>query len=135
MILPAYKGTYRDTLEAGLRALDAGNAPALLQVYEVGTTTMTRNVDAFVPIDTLMQQTRSTTNRDYLPLITSYFSNANGELLSLPYNVSTPVLFLNMNVVNELGLEDTVSTHTWNDVEALLQVLRDQGQNCPFTTS
>jgi sn-glycerol 3-phosphate transport system substrate-binding protein len=39
-IVPVFKGTYDQTLAAGIAAYRSGNAPAILQVYEVGTATM-----------------------------------------------------------------------------------------------
>ncbi|EBV2049187.1 sn-glycerol-3-phosphate ABC transporter substrate-binding protein, partial [Salmonella enterica subsp. enterica serovar Java] len=39
-IVPVYKGNYEQNLSAGIAAFRTGNAPAILQVYEVGTATM-----------------------------------------------------------------------------------------------
>ncbi|MGU0016071.1 hypothetical protein ACVXG9_12180 [Escherichia coli] len=39
-IVPTYKGNYEQNLSAGIAAFRTGNAPAILQVYEVGTATM-----------------------------------------------------------------------------------------------
>lgn len=38
-VVPTYKGDYEQSLAAGI-AFRSGNAPAILQVYEVGTATM-----------------------------------------------------------------------------------------------
>src|SRR4028119_2311238 len=39
-VVPTYKGTYADNMNAGIAAFRAGNAPHTLQVFEVGTATM-----------------------------------------------------------------------------------------------
>src|ERR1700745_1230265 len=39
-IVPSFKGSYADTLNAGIAAFRAGNAPGIMQVFEVGTATM-----------------------------------------------------------------------------------------------
>src|ERR1700750_2679607 len=39
-IVPTFKGSYADTLNAGIAAFRAGNAPGIIQVFEVGTATM-----------------------------------------------------------------------------------------------
>ena len=39
-IVPVYKGTYDESMSAAIAAYRAGNAPAILQVFEVGTATM-----------------------------------------------------------------------------------------------
>ena len=39
-VVPSYKGSYADTMNAGIAAFRAGNAPHIMQVFEVGTATM-----------------------------------------------------------------------------------------------
>ena len=39
-VVPTFKGTYDESLPAAIAAYRAGNAPNILQVYEVGTATM-----------------------------------------------------------------------------------------------
>ena len=39
-VVPTYKGSYADTMNAGIAAFRAGNAPHIMQVFEVGTATM-----------------------------------------------------------------------------------------------
>src|SRR3954470_9427770 len=39
-VVPSYKGPYPDTLNAGIAAFRAGQAPHIMQVFEVGTATM-----------------------------------------------------------------------------------------------
>ena len=39
-VVPSYKGSYPDTLNAGIAAFRAGQAPHIMQVFEVGTATM-----------------------------------------------------------------------------------------------
>src|SRR3984893_16692865 len=39
-VIPTYKGSYSDTMNAGIAAFRAGNAPHIIQVFEVGTATM-----------------------------------------------------------------------------------------------
>src|SRR3569833_797354 len=39
-VVPTYKGNYADTMNAGIAAFRAGNAPHIKQDFEVGTATM-----------------------------------------------------------------------------------------------
>src|SRR4051812_45896289 len=39
-IIPTFKGSYADTMNAGIAAFRAGSAPHIMQVFEVGTATM-----------------------------------------------------------------------------------------------
>ena len=40
VVVPTYKGSYAETLTAGIAAFRAGEQPHILQVFEVGTATM-----------------------------------------------------------------------------------------------
>src|SRR3978361_2548460 len=39
-VVPSFKGGYADTMNAGIAAFRSGNAPHIMQVFEVGTATM-----------------------------------------------------------------------------------------------
>src|SRR5882762_11810473 len=39
-IVPVFKGSYAETMNAGVAAYRAGNAPHITQIFEVGTATM-----------------------------------------------------------------------------------------------
>jgi len=39
-IIPVFKGTYAETMNVGVAAYRAGNAPHIIQIFEVGTATM-----------------------------------------------------------------------------------------------
>jgi sn-glycerol 3-phosphate transport system substrate-binding protein len=49
-VVPTYKGSYADTLNAGIAAFRAGNAPGIMQVFEVGTATMMAAKGAIKPV-------------------------------------------------------------------------------------
>src|ERR1700704_1178414 len=53
-VVPSYKGPYADTMNAGIAAFRAGNAPHVLQVFEVGTATMMAATGAVKPVYKLM---------------------------------------------------------------------------------
>ena len=54
-VIPTYKGSYSDTLNAGIAAFRAGNAPHIIQVFEVGTATMMAAKGAIKPVFQLMK--------------------------------------------------------------------------------
>ena len=55
-IVPTFKGSYADTLNAGIAAFRAGNAPGIMQVFEVGTATMMAAKGAIKPVSELMKE-------------------------------------------------------------------------------
>jgi maltose-binding protein MalE len=95
-VVVAYKGSYPDTLNAGIAAFRAGNAPHILQVVEVGTATMMAAKGAVKPVYQLMQEAGEKFDpKSYLPAITGYYSTAKGEMLSFPFNSSSMVMWIN----------------------------------------
>src|SRR5216110_2613663 len=55
-VVPAYKGSYPDTMNAGIAAFRAGNAPHIMKVFEVGTATMMSATGAVKPVHVLMKE-------------------------------------------------------------------------------
>ena len=75
-VVPAYKGSYPDTMTAGIAAFRAGNAPHILQVFEVGTATMMSATGAIKPVYQLMKDAGEPfDSKAYLPAITGYYSD------------------------------------------------------------
>src|SRR5688500_20183377 len=54
-VVPVYKGSYPESMTAAIAAYRAGNAPHILQVFEVGTATMMAAKGAVVPVYKLMK--------------------------------------------------------------------------------
>src|SRR3954463_12994894 len=54
-IVPTFKGTYSELMTAGIAAYRSGNAPAIMQVFEVGTATMMASKGAIVPVAQVMK--------------------------------------------------------------------------------
>ena len=54
-VIASYKGSYPDTMNAGIAAFRANNAPHILQVFEVGTATMMAAKGAIKPIHDVMK--------------------------------------------------------------------------------
>ena len=52
----SYKGSYDQTMMAGIAAHRAGRSPNILQVFEVGTATMMYSKGAIVPVGDIMEK-------------------------------------------------------------------------------
>src|SRR3954463_13503302 len=78
-VVPTYKGSYADTMNAGIAAFRAGNAPHIMQVFEVGTATMMAATGAVKPVHVLMKEAGEKFDSNaYLSGITGYYSTAKG---------------------------------------------------------
>ncbi|HTH77021.1 MAG TPA: sn-glycerol-3-phosphate ABC transporter substrate-binding protein UgpB [Trinickia sp.] len=135
-IVPVFKGTYDQTLAAGIAAYRSGNAPAILQVYEVGTATMMAAKKAVVPVSEVFKQAGTPLDQKaFVPTIASYYSDAKtNELVSMPFNSSTPVLYYNKDAFKKAGLDPNKPPKTWDEVRADAEKLKASGLSCGFTT-
>lgn len=135
-IVGSHKGNYSETLNAGIAAFRAGEQPHILMVFEVGTATMMGAKGAIKPVFELMAESSKDFDPDaYLSAVKGYYTTTDGKMLSLPYNSSTPVLYVNKDALKEAGLNPDMDLSTWQNVGAALDVLKESGHECPLTTA
>jgi sn-glycerol 3-phosphate transport system substrate-binding protein len=133
-VVPTFKGQYADTLNAGIAAFRAGNAPGIIQVFEVGTATMMAAKGAIKPVFQLMkEQGEKFDPQSYLPAITGYYSTSKGEMLSFPFNSSSMVMWVNLDALKQAGIE--APPKTWPDVFADAKKLHATHPTCGFSSS
>src|SRR5207253_5941213 len=95
-IVPSYKGGYTETVTAAIVAFRSRTQPTIVQVNEIATATMMAAKGATYPVYELMRdQAESFSPTAYLPAVTGYYTDAAGNMLSFPFNVSTPILYYN----------------------------------------
>nr|WP_295078062.1 sn-glycerol-3-phosphate ABC transporter substrate-binding protein UgpB [uncultured Roseateles sp.] len=135
-IVPAYKGSYDESMTSAIAAFRAGNAPHILQVFEVGTATMMASKGAIVPVGEVMKQGGAKFDPSiYVPAVAGYYTAANGQMLSFPFNSSTTVLFYNKDAFKAAGLDPNKAPSTWPEVALAAAKLKASGVKCPYTTS
>jgi sn-glycerol 3-phosphate transport system substrate-binding protein len=135
-IVPSYKGSYTETVTAAIFAFRSRGQPAIVQVNEVATATMTAAKGAIYPVFSLMQdQNEPFSPSAYLPAVSGYYTDAAGNLLSFPFNASTPILYYNKTMFREAGLDPEAPPKTWPELGAAAKRLRERGAACGFTTS
>ncbi|MCP3372356.1 sn-glycerol-3-phosphate ABC transporter substrate-binding protein UgpB [Bradyrhizobium cajani] len=133
-VIPTYKGNYADTMNAGIAAFRAGNAPHIMQVFEVGTATMMAATGAVKPVYKLMGETGEKFDpKAYLPAITGYYSTSKGEMLSFPFNSSSTVMWVNLDELKKANVE---IPKTWPEVFDAAKKLKAAGHaTCGFSGS
>jgi len=136
-VVPSYKGSYPDTMNAGIAAFRAGNAPHIMQVFEVGTATMMAATGAVKPVHVLMKEAGEKFDpQAYLSAITGYYSTAKGEMLSFPFNSSSMVMWINDDAFKKAGLDPKAPPKTWPEVFDAAKKLKAAGYNsCGFSTA
>jgi len=134
-VVPSYKGSYPDTMNAGIAAFRANNAPHIMQVFEVGTATMMAATGAVKPVHVLMKETGEKFDANaYLPGITGYYSTAKGEMLSFPFNSSSMVMWVNKDALKKANIAEIPKT--WPEVFDAAKKLKAAGHpTCGFSTA
>lgn len=135
-VTAVHKGNYSDTLNAGIAAFRAGEQPEILQVFEVGTATMMAAKGAVKPVYQLMAETGADFDPDaYIGAVKGYYTTSDGEMLSLPFNSSTPVLWVNRDALAAAGVDPDTELSTWQQVGEVLDKVKAAGSTCPMTTA
>ncbi|MCV2355236.1 sn-glycerol-3-phosphate ABC transporter substrate-binding protein UgpB [Paucibacter sp. B2R-40] len=133
-IVPSYKGSYDESMTAAIAAFRAGNAPHILQVFEVGTATMMASKGAIVPVGEVMKMGGAKFDPNaYVPAVAGYYTAPSGQMLSMPFNSSTTVFHFNKDALKAAGI--TTPPSTWPEVALAAAKLKASGHKCPFTTS
>jgi sn-glycerol 3-phosphate transport system substrate-binding protein len=103
-VVATYKGEYDEVVNAGVAAVRAGKQPHILQSFEVGTQTMMLS-GAIYPVYELMADNGYKIDwSQYLQPVLSYYMNADGNLMSMPFNSSTPVMYYNVDMFEKAGI-------------------------------
>lgn len=135
-VVPSYKGNYTETVTAAIFAFRSRSQPAIVQVNEIGTATMMAAKGAIYPVFELMRDEQEPfTPNAYLPAVTGYYADVSGNLLSFPFNSSTPILYYNKSMFRDAGLDPEAPPKTWPELGIAAKKLRDYGAACGFTTS
>ncbi|MGJ4907424.1 sn-glycerol-3-phosphate ABC transporter substrate-binding protein UgpB [Bradyrhizobium sp. HKCCYLS2033] len=135
-IVPSYKGSYTETVTAAIFAFRSRSQPAIVQVNEIATATMTAAKGAIYPVYELMRdEQESFSPSAYLPAIAGTYADADGNMLSFPFNASTPILYYNKDQFRAAGLDPGAAPKTWPELGKAARRLRDNGVACGFTTS
>ncbi len=136
VVNPTYKGSYTETMTAAISAFRAGEQPEIVQVFEVGTGTMMAAKGAVYPVYQLMADMGEPFDPNaFLPAVVGYYTDTDGNMLSMPFNSSTPILYYNKDVFAAAGLDPEVAPKTWGELEAFSKQIIDTGAaTCGFTT-
>lgn len=136
-VKPVFKGTYPETLNAGIAAFRAGQAPDIIQVFDVGTGVMMGAQGAIKPVaEVLKEGGYSFDKSQYLAGIVGYYSTPEGDMLSFPYNSSSPVLYYNKDIFQKAGLNPDQPPKTWAETWAAARKIKESGAaTCGYTST
>ncbi|KGA97026.1 glycerol-3-phosphate ABC transporter substrate-binding protein [Alkalihalobacillus alcalophilus ATCC 27647 = CGMCC 1.3604] len=124
-IQPEYQGSYEELLTKFRSVGGTGDAPALVQVFEIGTKYMIESGYITPVQDWIDKEGYDITQLE--ENILSYYS-VDDKLYSMPFNSSTPALFYNKDMFEEVGLDTENPPSTFAEIKEAAEKLTDDGR-------
>lgn len=120
-----FQGSYDESLNKLRATLGTNDGPTIVQVYEIGSrfmidSGMIQPIQKFVDAE---QYDLSTLEANIL----SYYT-FDGELHSMPFNSSNPILYYNKDMFRAAGLDPEKPPRTYGEVEEAARQLTKDGQ-------
>ena len=109
-VVPSYKGSYNDSLQATILAARQGNPPQLVQIFEVGSQ-LALDSGVFQPVSGI----KNVDYGDYIKPVINYYT-ISGKVNSLPFNSSSPVLYFNKDLMKKAGLDPSNPPATYGQL-------------------
>lgn len=136
-VTPVFRGTYPETMTSAIAAFRAGEQPHIVQIFDVGTGTMMGADSAIYPAHQLMKDHGKAFNpEEFLEVVVGYYTDPEGNMLSFPFNSSTPILYYNKEIFETAGLDPEQPPQTWGQLEEFSRKIMDSGSApCGFTTA
>lgn len=135
-VVATFKGQYPEQRAAAIAAFRAGKPPHIIQMFDAGSGDMMAARGAIKPVaDVFATAGLTFEGKAFLPPAASYYSTGDGRLLSMPFNVSTAVMFYNKDAFRKAGLDADKPPRTWPETIDAAKKLRASGMECGFTTT
>jgi sn-glycerol 3-phosphate transport system substrate-binding protein len=136
-VVVSFKGQYPEQRAAAIAAYRAGNPPHIMQMFDAGSGDMMSARGAIVPVSEVFKRAGLPFNpADFIAPARGYYGLPNGDLLSMPFNVSTTVLFYNKDAFRKAGLDPEKPPRTWPElISAAQQIRKTNAAACGFTTT
>ncbi len=132
-VICANKGNYNQTLQAGIAAYRAKKHPHILQGVERATATLMLSGAVYPAYQLMADHGHEVDWADYIEGISHYYASSDGKLYSFPFNSSTPVTYINLDMYAAAGIQQLATT--WEAFEDILRKLKAAGIACPIAFS
>jgi sn-glycerol 3-phosphate transport system substrate-binding protein len=136
-VVVSFKGQYPEQRAAAVAAFRAGNPPHIMQMFDAGSGDMMHARGAVVPVSDVFRRAGLKFDpADFIAPARGYYGLPNGDLLSMPFNVSTTVLFYNKDAFRKAGLDPEKPPQTWPQlIEAAKKIRSTNAAACGYTTT
>ncbi|MEP3847678.1 MAG: extracellular solute-binding protein [Paracoccaceae bacterium] len=125
-ITPVFKGSYEETLTAGIAAFRAGEQPNVIQVFDAGAATVIGAKGAVIPVEELLSSNGIDFDiNDYIAGVRYFYADVDGKMIGMPFNSSTPILYYNEDALAKAGV---TPPKTWEEfASTTAPALKDAG--------
>jgi sn-glycerol 3-phosphate transport system substrate-binding protein len=124
-VIPVYKGTYEETMTSGIAAVRAGQSPNVIQIFDAGAATIMSAKGIATPVYQIMKESGADFDKnDFIEGVRNFYADSQGEMVGMPFNSSTPVLYYNKDALAKAGVE---VPQTWEEMEAIAPKLKAAG--------
>jgi hypothetical protein len=136
-VVVSFKGQYPEQRAAAVAAFRAGNPPHIMQMFDAGSGDMMSARNAIVPVSEVFKRAGLQFDpADFIAPARGYYGLPSGDLLSMPFNVSTTVLFWNKDAFRKAGLDPEKPPRTWPElIKAAQQIRKTNAAACGYTTA
>ncbi|MCV6586440.1 MAG: extracellular solute-binding protein, partial [Marinibacterium sp.] len=126
VLTPVYKGSYEETLTAGIAAFRAGEQPDILQVFDAGAATVIGAKGATVPVQDLLTANGTDFDiTDYISGVRYFYADADDKMIGMPFNSSSPIMYYNVDALTAAGV---TPPKTWEEFQTVTApALKDAG--------
>ncbi|MEO1109363.1 MAG: extracellular solute-binding protein [Pseudomonadota bacterium] len=115
-ITPVYKGSYEETLTAGIAAFRAGEQPNVMQVFDAGAATVIGAKGATIPVQDLLAKNGVDFDiNDYIAGVRYFYADSDGKMIGMPFNSSTPIMYYNVDALEAAGV---TPPKTWEEFQS-----------------
>ncbi|WP_416353200.1 ABC transporter substrate-binding protein [Agrilactobacillus fermenti] len=119
-VTPIYEGSYGLLQSKYTNTLHSNVTPALVQIDQGNGAAMI-GIDNYVPMQKFIDRDHFDTNQIYPSAMRAY--SIKGQLLSMPFNSSTAVLYYNKDLFKKYGIKPLSQSPTYSEVRTAAQQL------------
>ena len=119
-----FQGSYDDTYQALLAAMETGTEPNIIQNFDLASQTMV-DTGRLVKAWQLMEADGYDPDT-FIPAVRDYYSDENG-LLGLAFNSSTPLLYYNADMFAEAGIDPIEGSLSFSEFLDLCDQIQESG--------
>ena len=125
-LTPVFKGSYEETLTAGIAAFRAGEQPNIIQVFDAGAATVIGAKGATIPVQDLLADNGVAFDiEDYISGVRYFYADSDGKMIGMPFNSSSPIMYYNANALEAAGV---TPPKTWEEfAETTAPALKEAG--------